>query len=91
MEMAVLAIPYHCPHLNSWEFEKEERVSSITWEDYMAMDLHILDLCSGILMIDGWEGSKGAVAERQFALMNNIPFYHSIKEIPAHMRLSNIN
>lgn len=37
------------------------------YADYMKADLEILLKCSTILMLKGWEGSKGALLEYQIA------------------------
>ena len=38
-----------------------------TYEEYMKMSLTMLDMCDYIYMLDGWENSKGACLEHQFA------------------------
>ena len=81
IEMMAAGIPYHSPHLNTWHFEQQTILSDITWQDYIDMDFEIIKRCSGIIMMQGWENSKGAVVERDFAMANSIPVYYSISEI----------
>jgi len=38
-----------------------------TWADYLVQDLLMLKDCDIIVMLPGWEGSKGAIVERAFA------------------------
>ena len=81
MQMALRGIPWFCPHMESYQFDSEDSLKSITWQQWMDIDLEILARCTGILMIEGWEASKGAVMERNFALTHGIKIYYSIGEI----------
>lgn len=81
MQMTIRGIAFFCPHLNTYQFDREESLRGITWQQYMDMDLDILARCTGILMIEGWEASKGAVVEHNFALSHGIKIYYSIGEI----------
>lgn len=38
-----------------------------TYEQYMKMSFAMLEMCDGIYMLDGWEGSAGAKAELSYA------------------------
>lgn len=40
------------------------------WEDYMFIDLAVLNRCDHIYMLKGWEESKGARIERRYAIEN---------------------
>ena len=42
-----------------------------TWEQYMAIDYKMLDICDTIYMLNGWENSKGANAELDYAKQNS--------------------
>ena len=61
-----------CPHLNSAHFEKDCKA---TYEQYIAGDLEMVKGCDAMVMIPGWEASKGAVEERNYALSLGIPVY----------------
>lgn len=37
------------------------------WEDYMEVCYRLIDLCSAIYMLKGWESSKGANKELMYA------------------------
>ncbi len=39
-----------------------------TWEQYMAADLMILELCDTIFMMNNWKDSKGAQLEHEKAV-----------------------
>ena len=84
IELCKLRIPYFSPHLSTWEFEQEPDLNHITWQDYMDIDYDIISRCSGMLMMYGWENSKGAVLERQFAIDHGIPVFYSIQQILDH-------
>lgn len=45
----------------------------LTWEDYIDMDLAILKKCNCIYMLNGWQNSRGATLEKEFAVKHNIP------------------
>ena len=40
----------------------------MTWEEYMKMSLCMLQLCSAIYMLPGWEDSPGAILEHHEAV-----------------------
>lgn len=41
--------------------------ADFSWTEFMAMTLCLLDQCSCIYMLDGWENSRGALLEHSFA------------------------
>lgn len=41
---------------------------SLTWDDYMHVDLAMLDLADTIYLMEGWQKSKGASAEAAYAM-----------------------
>lgn len=45
----------------------------LAWEDYIDMDLAILKKCNCIYMLNGWQNSRGATIEKEFAEKHNIP------------------
>lgn len=57
-------VPTICPHLNTANFELDCKA---TYDMYIDGDLIILDACDIIIMLPGWEGSKGAKIEKQRA------------------------
>lgn len=40
----------------------------VTYEEYMEIDIRLIDLCDAIYMIRGWEMSRGANREYGYAL-----------------------
>lgn len=54
-------IPFFCPHLNSAHFETD--APDVPPEFWLRMDLTILIHAAAVLLVDGWEHSKGAQAE----------------------------
>jgi nucleoside 2-deoxyribosyltransferase len=59
-----------CPHKNTSGYEKYE---DIPYEQYIEMDLNILERCDGIYMLDNWRESKGAKTEFEYAAHHCIP------------------
>lgn len=52
--------------------------------EYMKICLSMVDVCDAVVLLPGWEGSKGANMECVHAFKNNkkIGFYHSgLKEV----------
>lgn len=66
----------HSPFNPSWlNFDK-----NWTNEEMLAVDLAALALCDGIFMLDGWEDSKGANIEYDFAVANDKKIFHEENE-----------
>ena len=63
-----------CPHLNSAHMELD---CGATWEDYLNGDLQIISRVDAVVMLEGWQDSKGAVMEREYALDNHIIVYYA--------------
>jgi hypothetical protein len=57
-----------CPHLNTAHFEDE-----CPGLDFVKGDLEILSRCDALVMLPGWEQSKGARRELEFATERDIP------------------
>lgn len=52
-----------------------EIMPEASWEDYMVIDRELLQYADAITMLPGWEQSRGARAERAFAIINGLPTY----------------
>jgi len=61
-------IHYFCPHLNSAFFDHDANA-----EFWLTMDLNILSRCDVLLLMPGWERSRGAQDEKAFAEREGIP------------------
>lgn len=46
-----------------------------TWEEYMKMSMCMLKMCNAIYMLKGWEDSKGAELEHEFAKSKNYKIF----------------
>ena len=44
----------------------------LTYDEYMNLDLQLLDMCGAVYMLDGWEKSKGACIEYGYALAKDL-------------------
>lgn len=51
-----------------------------TYDQYMQMSMTMLSFCSDIYMIEGWENSKGATWERDYAMRNGIEVHYLYEE-----------
>lgn len=40
---------------------------STTWKEYMRLCYPMIDMCDSIYFLEGWEGSKGALIEFEYA------------------------
>jgi hypothetical protein len=61
-----------CPHMNTAHFEHR---CSATWKTYIDGDLNMISRCDAIVMVPGWEDSKGAVVEKEYAERLHIPVW----------------
>lgn len=57
-------IPAYSPHLSgafpsAW--------AEVSWEQWLAYDLAVIDRCTHVLMLPRWETSAGALKEREYA------------------------
>lgn len=62
-----------CPHTNTRFFDgaAEDRV-------WLEGDLEMLRRCDAVLMVPGWERSRGATAERAEAIKCEIPVFEDV-------------
>ena len=60
------------PHLNTAGFELDCKAS---YTDYLAGGLEILAGCDALVLLPGWQESKGAAIECVFALVGGMPVY----------------
>lgn len=44
-----------------------EDLPNLTYQQLMAIDYKLIELCDAIFMLDGWQKSKGACAELSYA------------------------
>lgn len=44
----------------------------LTYDEYMDLDLRLLDMCGAVYMLHGWEKSKGACIEYGYALAKDL-------------------
>ena len=61
-----------CPHANTAHFED---AGKITYEQFIAGDLAMIARCDALVMVPGWEDSKGARAEWAYATSLGLPIY----------------
>lgn len=62
-----------CPHMNTARFEERCKVAG--YDDFLRADIELLSRLDCVVMLPGWEESKGAKAERERAIDYGIPVY----------------
>ncbi len=67
-----------CPHTNTIHFEND---CACGWDDYLAGDCELIARSDVVLMLPGWQDSRGAVHERAHALALDIPCVAQLGEI----------
>lgn len=55
----------------------------LTWDRAMEECRELLSRADAVLMVEGWEGSKGAREERALALSLGIPVFHALGDLMA--------
>ena len=79
-EMVKKGWGFFCPHLNSAQFERT--LPDVPYTFWIALCLRMLSQCDAIVMMEGWEKSKGARTEHDFALEKGILVYYGIDQVP---------
>jgi len=62
-----------CPHLNTQHFEID---CQVTYDQYIEGDLNMVARCDAMVMVNGWEASKGAKIEKEYAEKLGIPIFY---------------
>jgi uncharacterized protein DUF4406 len=63
-----------CPHLNSAHMEQDCKA---TWQDYLDGDMNMVSRCDALVMLEGWQDSKGANMEHEYATSLGMPIYYA--------------
>ena len=71
-------IPAFCPQLTGM-FPSAYR--EVEYETWMAYDFAVIDRCTHVLMLDGWERSKGAERERRYAIERGLMVCYSLPQL----------
>ena len=72
-----------CPHTNSDGIVKAG--FDFTHAEWMAADLTMVARCDALVMVQGWETSKGAKEEYEYAKSLGIPCYPESPVLPLHI------
>lgn len=82
MSYEVMKLGYSpfCPFLD-FHFVLMDIGSELKLEDFYRYSIDWLAVSDAILLIDGWQDSKGSVKEWEYAKKNNIPVFYSISEL----------
>jgi len=71
-------IPNVCPQLTG-AFPSAWTV--VEYDRWMAYDYAVIDRCTHVLMLEGWEGSTGAQLEKAYAERKGIPVVYSVSDL----------
>ena len=68
-----------CPHMNTYSMEGDASLGTERWiqefEKFLTGDFEIISRCDMVVMLSGWENSKGACAEFVFAKWLELPVW----------------
>ena len=56
----------------------DDKLPQLTYEEYMKLDLALLDMCEVIYMLEGWKKSFGANREYGYALAKGLKIVEEI-------------
>lgn len=76
-ELMRLGYAVICPHTMTAGWERE----GLTYEQFIAADLEIVRRCDAVLLLPGWEDSKGALAEKAMAERAGVLTFPSISNL----------
>jgi nucleoside 2-deoxyribosyltransferase len=65
-----------CPHNNTRHFD-----GALPHQIWLAGDLELLHRCDAVLLVEGWEHSMGARAERDQAAAWGIPVFETLADL----------
>lgn len=69
-----------CPWLD-YHFVLMDFGDALTLDDFYEYSFAWLLVSDGLLVLEGWENSEGAVSEIAYAKMHNIPIFYDIDDI----------
>jgi hypothetical protein len=72
-----------CPHANTMFYQSASGIPDRVWLDG---DLEQLRRCDAVLMVDGWQASRGAAAEKLEAERIGVPVFEDIRALAAFLR-----
>lgn len=73
-----------CPHTNTRFFQ-----GALPDDVWLRGDLEMLRRCDGMLLVSGWNRSRGATAEFDFACRRGIPVFTSLSRLKSWMNRRN--
>lgn len=86
-ELLSMGVSPYVPHLD-YQFNLVQSEAHIDVDTYYKHDLEWLKLCDCMLVLPGWEHSKGVNNEIAFAEQNNIPIYFSKEQLIKYQNLT---
>ena len=82
-ELFVMGHYPYCPHTMTQSWPDDERPEFHDYGRVVAgLDFAWLHCCDAILMLPGWQASKGAMMEYEEAQRRGITVYEDLEEVP---------
>ena len=75
--------------INPCDMDKILNPATTSWHQFMLADLGLLRACDAIVLLEGWEGSKGSRIEQAEAAKYGLKIYKRIENIPEEGRWKN--
>lgn len=75
-QVATLGVYPVVPHMNTAHMDKLQ-----DWQWWIDATLELMLRCNAVLMIEGWEASKGARGEEAMAKKVGIPVFYNISDL----------
>jgi hypothetical protein len=69
-KLLALGIAVIVPHKNTQHWDADP---DLDYEAFLSMDETIIARCDGVVLLPGWEGSRGALREKAFAEQLGLP------------------
>ena len=71
-KLLALGVAVIVPHKNTRHWDADP---NLTYERFLAMDEVLIKRCDGIVLLPGWEDSKGALREKALATKLGLPIF----------------
>jgi Domain of unknown function (DUF4406) len=78
LECLKRGIPAFCPHLGAMF---PSAYTAVSYDEWMEYDYAVIDRCTHVLMLRGWEHSEGASNELEYATHAGLPVFYSLEQL----------
>lgn len=81
LDIAKMGFAVFCPHSQTRYYDGE-----LSHDEWMERDLEVLSRCNAIFMCSNWRGSKGAMAEHEWARVRGMKILYGLGEVAAYLK-----